>query len=339
MADHGRHYNKTMNRNLSKKILEAGGEIFPLILPGDKTGGTGLMNPSILNDGGKLLMNLRHVNYTLYHCENQQIFYSQYGPLAYLNPEDDLHLRTINYLCELDENFNIQRADQINTSKLDKDPLWDFVGLEDARLVRWDGRLFDIGVRRDTTTNGQGRMELSELFTGDFFTNETNRYRIQPPKDFNSYCEKNWVPIIDMPFHFVKWANPTEIVKVNLEDLSSETVFLSDQVKLLPKDLRGGSQVIPFEGGYLGIFHEVNLWKNKLLQKDATYTHKFVVWDRSWQIRHVSDSFSFMTGEIEFCCGLAKYNDTYLVTFGFQDNAAYLLVIPETAINAIVYET
>ena len=339
MAVHGRLYNDIMNRNLVKRVLSAGGSIIPLIIPDKETGGTGLMNPSIFNDNGRLLMNLRHVNYTLYHCENQQIFYSQYGPLAYLNPEDDMHLRTINFLCELDKDFNIKRYDKINTTQLDKEPLWDFVGLEDARLVRWDGKLFDIGVRRDTTTNGQGRMELSELFIGDFFVNETRRFRIQPPKDINSYCEKNWVPIIDMPYHFIKWANPTEIVRVNLADQSSETIFLSDKVRIVPKDLRGGSQVIPFYEGHLGIFHEVGLWKNRLGQKDATYTHRFVVWDKNWDITHISDSFSFMTGEIEFCCGLAKYEDLYLVTFGFQDNAAYLLAIPGEAFNTIIYET
>ena len=39
----------------------------------------------------------------------------------------------------------------------------DFVGLEDSRIFRWEGDLYISGVRRDTTENGQGRMELSKI--------------------------------------------------------------------------------------------------------------------------------------------------------------------------------
>jgi predicted GH43/DUF377 family glycosyl hydrolase len=32
---------------------------------------------------------------------------------------------------------------------------------------------------------------------------------------------------------------------------------------------------------------------------------------------------------IEFSCGMAEYKDNILVTFGYEDNAAYLLTIPK----------
>ena len=75
--------------------------------------------------------------------------------------------------------------------------------------------------------------------------------------------------------------------------------------------------------------HEVNLFKNKLDQKDATYTHRFIVWDKNWNVIKLSESFSFMDGEIEFTCGLALYRGNLLATFGFQDNSAFVLSIPE----------
>lgn len=53
-------------------------------------------------------------------------------------------------------------------------------------------------------------MELSLISSG---AKETERSRIEPPT--KSYCEKNWMPILDMPFHYVKWTSPTEVVKVN----------------------------------------------------------------------------------------------------------------------------
>jgi hypothetical protein len=61
----------------------------------------------------------------------------------------------------------------------------------------------------------------------------------------------------------------------------------------------------------------------------ARYYHRIVVWDKQWKVVYTSDDFSFMTGMIEFSCGMAEYKDNILVTFGYEDNAAYLLTIPK----------
>ena len=202
--------------NFAKLVLNCGGSIHPLIIPTDTTNGTGLFNPSVLIVEDKIIVNVRHCQYTLYHSELNN-YEHQYGPLVYLNPENDISLTTTNYICELDKNFNIIYFSKVNTSKLDKSPLWEFIGLEDARLVYWDDKFYLTGVRRDTSPNGQGRMELSEIeFTGTE-VNEVNRIRIPTPGNNDSYCEKNWMPILDQPFHFVKWTNPTEVVKFNID--------------------------------------------------------------------------------------------------------------------------
>ena len=70
-------------------------------------------------------------------------------------------------------------------------------------------------------------MELSEIEITNDKVIEINRYRIGVP-DKTSYCEKNWMPIIDKPFHFVKWSNPTEIVKVSLEECKSTTIYKAE---------------------------------------------------------------------------------------------------------------
>ena len=44
-----------------------------------------------------------------------------------------------------------------------------FVGLEDARVVRWNNQLYICGVRRDVYDNGQGRMELCEIDWTEIF--------------------------------------------------------------------------------------------------------------------------------------------------------------------------
>ena len=155
--------------NLVKLVLERNGYFIPLKIPAQDSGGTGLCNPSIFVDtDGTILCNIRNVGYMFYHCENQQRFQGRWGPLSYLHPEDDMHLRTTNFLCTLNkETLAVETHHKLDTSLLDITPVWDFIGLEDARVVRWDDKMYLTGVRRDTKPNGEGRMELSEVVTVD----------------------------------------------------------------------------------------------------------------------------------------------------------------------------
>jgi hypothetical protein len=326
--------------NLVHKSVSQGGKLAPLILPHDLTSGMGLMNPSIfIDDDGDILVNIRHVNYTLYHSESDQRFFSPWGPLSYLHPEKDQRLVTTNYLCRLDKDLNIINYTKVDYSALDVPPIWEFVGEEDCRITQWDGNYYLIGVRRDTTPNGQGRMEYSkiELDKTNWTAKEVQRVRIPPPIDVNSYCEKNWMPILDMPYHFVKWAMPTEVVKANPDKSECEQV-LTKSTPSVPTDQRGGTNIVSWGEYYIAFTHEVKLWRNYLNQKDSIYRHRMIVWDKEFNFVGLSNSFAFLDTPIEFCVGAAVRNGKLLLSFGVQDNAAFVLEIPKKVVNGLVTE-
>lgn len=327
-----------MVANLAKIVLEKGGRIRPLLIDSKLTNGTGICNPSIYIDGEDILVNLRHVEYNLFHAEFGKKFESRWGPMTYMHPEDDIHLRTNNYLAKLNSDLEITEMSMIDTTKLDTPALWDFVGLEDARIVRWNDTLFATGVRRDTTTHGEGRMELSELRETEKGFVEVARTRIEPPNDPTSYCEKNWMPVLDLPFHYIKWSNPTEVVEASLATKSSKVVGRSDNSIRGIRDVRGGSQVIPWGEYRIAITHEVDLWFNEPGNKDCHYYHRVIVWDKDWNIVKISSDFKFMDGSVEFSCGLAPYGDSLLVTFGYHDNAAFILEIPNKVFEEFLDE-
>ena len=326
--------------NLVQKTVQQGGKLRPLIIPASVTGGTGLMNPSpFVDDDGDILLILRHINYTLYHSENDQRFPSIWGPLSYLHPEKDQRLVTTNYLCRLDSDYNITNFTQIDTSQLDVTPIWTFVGMEDARLVKWNGKYYGTGVRRDTTTNGVGRMELQELDIDkeNWTAKEVSRVRIEAPVNKDSYCEKNWMPILDKPFHYVKWTSPTEVIEADAATGESKQLSVTQGV-VSPTDQRGGSQVLKWGKHYIAITHEVVLYKNYLKQKNGTYRHRLCVWDKDFKLVGLSESLSFLDGQIEFVCGAAVVNKNLLVTFGFQDNAAFALEMPKKMVDEMIEE-
>lgn len=329
-------FNDIRKYGIVKHVINNGGVIKPLIVPAEPTGGTGLMNPSVFLDGDTLLVNIRHINYTLYHSELKK-FHHQFGPLQYLHPEDDLTLTTVNYMAVLDDNLDTQKVCRVETTKLDVAPIWHFIGLEDCRLFRWDDKLYLCGVRRDTSDNGQGRMELSEIVITDNNVEEISRHRIPLPENGDTYCEKNWMPVAGLPYHFVKWTNPTQVVKYDIETNTTETATLDESkfITGLP-DLRGGSQVIDYGDYRLTLTHETALFNCEVGRKDGRYRHRFIIWDKDWNIVKYTEPFSFMEAEIEFCCGATFYKDDLLVSFGFQDNSAYILKIPKLVLEEIL---
>jgi len=317
--------------NLVQKAVGQGGKLAPIAIPGTFGG----MNPSVFIDpDGDILVNVRVVNYILYHSENEQRFPSRWGPLAYLHPEKDQRLVTENYVVRLNSNLEVTDCAKVEMLELHQ-PIWEFVGLEDARLVYWDD-YYLIGVRRDTTTNGVGRMEKSKVsIDKDTWTiKEISRERIEVPSQ--SYCEKNWMPILNKPFHFVKWHSPIEVMKA--EGTMAQQVALKQSIQP-EKDQRGGSQLIRWGSVYIAITHEVDLFKNYLQQKDGIYRHRLCVYDDDLNLVGISpEPFSFLDGRIEFCVGAAEYEGDLLVSFGFQDNAAFVLRVPRAIVEDMIAE-
>lgn len=329
---------KIQQTNFTSQAINNGGSIHPLIIDSKYTGETGLMNPSIYNDAGNLIVNIRHVNYTLYHSEKNK-FQHQWGPLLYVHPENDVTLTTKNFIQHLEPNtFSAIGTYPVNMN-FDSTPKWTFRGLEDARLFRWNEKLYLCGVRRDHIDNkGTGRMDLSEIeLSGDAY-NEISRTSIPAPDPNKSYCEKNWMPLLDKPFHWIKWTDPTELVSFDPSSKKTDTVFLSSKSPLnFERDIRGGSHILSWNEYYrVAITHEVYLHKNHVGRKNGRYWHRIVVWDQNAKLVAASEPFDFLSGHIEFVTGICEFEDKILISFGFQDNAAFILSLPKKFFDRII---
>lgn len=323
--------------NFVKKVLDNGGNIVPLLIDSSLTNGTGLFNPSIfIDDSGDIFVNIRHCQYSLYHSELNK-YEHPYGPLVYLNPEYDQTLTTTNYFGQLNDDLSIRYIHPVDTSEFDKQPLWEFVGLEDARITKWDNKFYLSGVRRDLDNIGTGRMELSQIEFDQNGVREISRFRIPAPdqEDSQSYCEKNWMPILDKPYHYLKWCNPCQVVKCNQLEKTCNTVILKEDMPF-KWDQRGGSQVVPWKDGYLALTHQTRLWKSEAGRKNGLYRHRFLYWDRDFNLIKASMPFDFMDAMIEFACGLAIHNNEVFITFGFQDNSSYVLKTNNSVIEEVL---
>jgi hypothetical protein len=141
----------------------------------------------------------------------------------------------------------------------------------------------------------------------------------------------------DRPYTFVKWTLPTELVYSSPFGQDTEQLFVRHSIAP-PADQRGGSQVIKWGSMYICVTHEVNLFKNYLQQKDAIYRHRIVIWDEQFNFAGMSQPFSFLDARVEFAVGAAKQGDDLLISFGFQDNAAFVLRVPKLIVEGLITE-
>ena len=328
-----------MFRNFVKYCLRNNAVVYPLAVDSKFTGYGGICNPSIIHDtDGKLKLVLRNVNYALFKNENEDFINDTYGPLCYMTPDGYNKLVTKNFMMTPGETVK-----EIDTSGFDIDPKWEFVGLEDARLVRWDDKLYITGVRRDVDDKGTGRMELSQLDEDGFA--EISRVRIEAPKGFeDSYCEKNWMPVLDKPYHYVRWCNPLQLVKVNPDTGESE-IILEREVPLSTHNLeynnetiRGSSQVISVGDKYMAIVHRCQLWVNEKGEKtQSRYIENFIVWDREWNVLRISEPFNFADFEIEFTNGLSYLDGVYYIPFALQDNISFMIEVDRDVVDRFIW--
>jgi hypothetical protein len=131
---------------------------------------------------------------------------------------------------------------------------------------------------------------------------------------------------------------PTEVVKAYPNEPKCDSLFVKDGFKT-NSDQRGGSHVVPWGDYYIAVTHEVRLFKNYLKQKDGIYRHRLVVWDKDFNIVGVSPKeFSFLDARIEFSAGAAVYKEDLLISFGFQDNAAFILRVPQNLLETMIKE-
>ena len=219
----------------------------------------------------------------------------------------DIKLRTYNYFCKL--NPESQQLLKMAMTKLNLSAR--AYDLEDVRLFRWEKQLYASGVRRDVKENGEGRIELCKLDVTPDGVIEATRDRVEV--DPHTHLEKNWMPILDMPFHFVRWCNPCEVVKFDIKTNTTTTVHLTPESNVIPRseisrDLRGGTQVYPIgEGRRMTLTHEVDLNKDAFGRKDGHYNHRVLIWDKDWNLEKWTSDFHFLGTQIDPTTG-QEYN-------------------------------
>jgi hypothetical protein len=155
--------------------------------------------------------------------------------------------------------------------------------------------------------------------------------------------EKNWLPFEDSSkIKFIYSHDPIIVKGVNLETGECPTLIEKDSGCYL-EEFRGSSTPVQYQEGYLTVIHEVimrNVGSGDKPDWARHYFHRFVRFDKDFQVKELSRPFYYDHKGIEFCAGLcwSLDNKNLLMTVGLEDHDAYIYSISAEDVEDALYQ-
>jgi hypothetical protein len=280
-------------------------------------------NPSIYFDGKRLRCIVRTVNYKLVNG-------------SYVTPPGDIAreegprkgfpiIRTRNFLLDLDDDLMTTHVAEIVDKTGDVRTGYPIHGFEDARLFSWKGAWWATATVCDFTDDGLREIALLQI---DDDGAVARAEALRGP--WSAHAQKNWMPLVDGDAAKFIYATSLD------GDVGSTTIFdlaPADDAEARPRysiqppagaeyghgRLRGGSQAIRVDGGWLFAVHDV-----AFPGSGRMYLHRFVFIDDKLQLESMTDPFYFEKLGIEFCAGLALVDGKLVASYAVNDGSARL---------------
>jgi hypothetical protein len=141
--------------------------------------------------------------------------------------------------------------------------------------------------------------------------------------------EKNWMPLeSDRQLAAIYNVNPFALVSI---DEGTPRLKCTRPYDNATAEYRGSSQAIRYKEGMLCIVH-----RTIIIRWRRIYLHRFVWFDKSWNINLMSKEFFFERKGSEFCAGLANKGDRYVISYGVRDVLARAIEVPASLVERLL---
>jgi hypothetical protein len=235
---------------------------------------------------------------------------------------------TRNFWVTLDDELAITSSKEIVASSTYPDRVrFDCIGLEDMRPFMWNDQVWVVASSREL--NPKGWWSESGIARLDFSNDsrvEFTDFSIIAMDGNPGLHEKNWMPHIENnQLRFVYSGSPFVVV----DDRGS--VLLQRHLDLRPNVIRGGTQFLPFDDGWICVTHEVFYVHEK-----RYYAHRLIYCSHDYSNFKFSRRFFFCRSGVEFAAGIARAANgkDILVSFGVEDRECWIARIKADDITA-----
>ena len=110
-----------------------------------------------------------------------------------------------------------------------------------------------------------------------------------------------------------------------------------DFIKNISRGIRGGTSLVQYEDGYLGVSHKTYAKKTSFYNPRTfgyvngtirNYTHLFSFYNKNLELIKLSKEFTFReNAKIEFACGLVQKDSDIYISYGVNDEESWMASI------------
>jgi len=244
---------------------------------------------------------------------------------------DGKPIHTKNWIVEMDESWRPKGRKPIvdETGLQHTDPVR---GFEDLRLYLGpddalcaSSTVLDLGV-------GNSLCEMAILALEEC----SDRWAIRKARVVRDYehtkNQKNWMPILGHPDVFVYLCDPTTVIHA-APGGTVERLRRTASLRQNLTELRGGSQLVPHQDGWISIVHEVIY---VAAPTRYLYLHRFVKFSSRFEIQTVSELFYLERKGVEAVIGLARDGDRLVASYAVRDAQVGLAFFDVRAVDRIL---
>lgn len=307
--------------------LKNGGTLYPLTFSPDIVKNRSIFNPSIsISQDGIGTLVFRTSNYRYLRPTPNFSSLTSTGSIQYLYGKKQI---ISNSFFFAQHNFSLVSSNSVVAINIDRISLpefperekHDFRSLEDLRICAQDqkftllGNLLLENRRRPIYFETELYSEWKKVIP------VRNLCVIDFPGMMN--IEKNWVPIEGDPNQVIRWpiSSKSEThLRASISVIRRENNEIQDTREQCT--LFGGSPFIRYEDGFLTVVHYRESGKRKNTHR---YLHKFIYYDRNFEVLQSSLAFTFLDFDTEFCSGISIYKDRIYMSFSCNDSLNFVV--------------
>jgi|SRR6056297_2189597 len=237
---------------------------------------------------------------------------------VYNSMDQDKHIRTKTYLCELNDDFSIKNHKLIeNNIRYIEHRKTMVENIEDMRIFKFKENYWCIGTGIDTHYERSHQMVLLKLKGNQAEKMYTLRY--------NSWLvQKNWIPFIyEDSINFIYSFEPFTILRLN-EDSGEVTKVKEIKQKIDCSSIRGSTNIVLYEDKYVCVTHVVFT-----VNKERNYLQKFIEFNKDFEITRCSSLFTLRDDPVEYSMGLTYKDNTFYLTSTENDMNTRIYKIPQ----------
>jgi hypothetical protein len=282
------------------------------------------LNPSVTRVDSRMWCVVRTVNYKIDEW-GRYLIRGTDGTANATNP-----INTRNYLLEFTDKLDTKLG-IVNEIHAPADLPCEFplvIGFEDMRVFGWKGDLWTSSTMRQVHPDGNCEQVLGRLGS-----HSPHGYEVMDVKRMlrlPRQTQKNWAPIsTGDTLRFLY--RPGHVVDIHGNDL-----VVHPTTGLDTGQISGGSQLIPFENGWLSIHHEAQYIPGRQIRH---YFHRFMYHDADFRLTRVSLPFVFEDRQIEFCAGMCWHpdDDQLVISYGVRDSEARIATVSHREISRLLW--